>query len=111
MSIPDGIAWTLVEPPAERLNAVAVENLLAAIEFATIVRPVDADRALFGPTRTRGAISMGEMTVHFELGAEAPTPQGGAYLRVDGTTSVVGHELAAQLVAPVESYFAQPDAR
>lgn len=92
--------WTFEEPAKERTDDHAVDTLLGAFEFATRVRKADSASGLDHP-RAKGSIAMGKVTFRFELGDPAPTPEGAAYLRVEGEgTFVVGSELVKALLQP-----------
>jgi hypothetical protein len=102
----DGALWTLTSPLRERADAAAVDVLLRDLERAARVRAVDPKNAsgLDAP-RARGAVHVGALTYTFALGGEAPAPDGGAYLRVDGEgTFVIGRALKVQLLRGADAY-------
>ncbi len=107
LSVDGGDAsWRLSSPRTEPADGAAVEKLLGALEFATIVRKVDATAAMgLDAPRVRGMLAMGKLVYHFVLGGSAPTPEGAAYLRVDGEgTYVVSRELTTELLRGADSY-------
>ena len=109
---PDGgdPSWTLASPrPGEEpivADQAAVERLLGAFEFASIVRKVAADAGAFAAApRATGTLGMGRVVYHFVLGAAAPAPEGSAYFHVDGEGDfVIPHELVTALLQSPDTY-------
>jgi hypothetical protein len=102
----DGALWTMTSPLRERADAAVVDVLLRDLERAARVRPVDPRNAsgLDAP-RARGLVKVGKLSYTFELGGDAPSPEGGAYVRVDGEgTFVVARPLKVQLLRGADSY-------
>lgn len=94
-----GEAWFLRGAIAERADSHAVDGLLGALEFATRVREAPADAPGLAAPRVRAKVVMGRLTYELALGGPAPTPQGAAYLRVEGEGAfVVTAELAKALL-------------
>lgn len=92
--------WSFEEPAKERADDHAVDTLIGVLEFATRVRKADAATGLDKP-RAHGKLVMGKVTFAFALGDPAPTPEGSAYMRVEGEgTFVAGAELVKALLAP-----------
>ncbi len=100
--------WQMRAPLAEKANQEAVDKLASVLEFASVLRKVDPSAA--GTTkldtpRVRGEVAMGAVTYRFALGGEAPTPEGAAYLRVDGLgTVVVSRDVASALLEKSEAF-------
>lgn len=100
-------SWIL-EENGKRVDAddQAVGQLLVSLEFAAYEREVeglDAAAMGFDAPRARYQIGMGKLDYTLTLGKEAPSPEGGAYLRVEGGARgtadfVVGPELASELI-------------
>jgi hypothetical protein len=103
-------SWSLRSGPGGSVGTVAdqaaVERLLSAFEFASIVRKVDPKDAVgLDAPRASGLLGMGRLVYRFALGAAAPVPEGSAYFRVDGQgTYVITHELASALVQDPDTY-------
>ena len=99
-------AWQMTSPRHERADAAAVDKLLGDIEFAGIVRKVDADAAAgIDSPRALGTLSMGRLVYRFALGAAAPTPAGAAYFRLDGEGAfVVSRDFATSLLKTADAY-------
>ncbi|HHH29910.1 MAG TPA: DUF4340 domain-containing protein, partial [Polyangiaceae bacterium] len=84
----------------------AVGQLLVSLEFAAYERTVeglDATAMGFDAPRARYRIAMGKLDYELALGKEAPSPAGGAYVRVSGggrgtVDYVVGPELVSELM-------------
>ena len=98
-------AWDLV-PRHEYADPVAVDTLLRELELATRLRDVSPTSAMgFDPPRAHGKVQMGAFEYRFEVGAEAPRPEGGAYMKVAGEgTFVVGRSLKVQLLRGADAY-------
>lgn len=97
--------WSLHES-SERADSAKADVLLAELENARVVRPVDdgASTALDAP-RVRGEVVMGDLTYRFALGADAKKPEGAAYFRVEGEPAVVVEKrLVGVLVVRPEEY-------
>lgn len=81
--------FRVVEPFQGEAEEVAVDGLLRAIEFATVVRSVDQatfDRRLAGLDEPEYVIEldMGEAELRVRVGNEAPAPKGARYVEVAG---------------------------
>jgi hypothetical protein len=100
------VAWRLTSPRVENADPAAVEKLLGAIEFASIVRKVGPGSAAgLDAPRLWGTLDMGRLVYHFALGGPAPSPEGAAYLRVDGEgTYVVSRDLVTALQKGADAY-------
>jgi hypothetical protein len=98
--------WTMTSPRRDRADATAVDVLLRELEMATRVRDVQSGDALGLDTpRVRGRVTIGSLDYRFALGGNAPTPEGAAYMRVDGEgTFVVGRSLTVQLLRGPDAY-------
>lgn len=99
--------WWMRAPLVERADDETCDRLASAFELASVVRKVagDVHAPGFDAPRAQGEIDMGAVTYRFALGGDAPTPAGGAYLRVDGVgTVVVGREIVTQLSQASDTY-------
>lgn len=98
--------WRLVKPDAVAAEPEAVDKLMGVLEFATYLRKVDTEaKVAFDSPRLTGSLRMGKVTFKFVLGAAAPTPEGAAYLRVEGEGDyVVSKELVAALLGDASTY-------
>jgi hypothetical protein len=86
--------WRMRAPfDHEKANQEAVDKLASVLEFANVVRKVDAatppSATKLDAPRAHGEIAMGALVYRFALGGDAPTPEGAAYLRVDDLGAVV----------------------
>ncbi len=99
-------SWKLVKPDALPAEPEAVDKLMGVLEFATYLRKVDTEaKVAFDSPRLTGSLHMGKVTFKFVLGAAAPTPEGAAYLRVEGEGDyVVSKELVAALTDDASTY-------
>lgn len=99
-------AWRMTSPRHEAADAAAVDRLLGALEYAAVVRKIDAKNgSVFENPRVRGTLGMGRIAYRFALGAPAPSPPGGAYLSVEGQGAyVVARDLVTELTAPADTY-------
>lgn len=97
-------SWRMISPRAEKTDPAAVDRLLAALEYASIVRKVDGAGVGFDPPRAVGTLTMGQVTHRFELGGAAPTPEGASYLRQADRVVVVSRDLTTQLMLPADAY-------
>ncbi|CAN5409977.1 hypothetical protein BH09MYX1_BH09MYX1_60230 [soil metagenome] len=99
-------SWKITQPEALGVEPEAVDRLMGVLEFATYLRKVDAEaKVAFDAPRLTGSIRMGKVTFKFVLGAAAPTPEGAAYLRVEGEGDyVVSKELVAALMDDASAY-------
>jgi hypothetical protein len=98
--------WRIESPVKDVADVGAVQSLLASLELAPRVRAVPGSTApgLDAP-RVRGVLSMGAVTFRFALGDPAPTPEGAAYLRLEGEgTFVVKKELVDALLVSVDRF-------
>ncbi|HEX3769804.1 MAG TPA: DUF4340 domain-containing protein [Polyangiaceae bacterium] len=102
----DAPVWRLVTPLHEEADQAAVDVLLREVEMARRVRAVsDRDATGLDAPRVRGTIAMGPITYRFALGGDALSPEGAAYLRVEGQgTFVVERSLKVQLLRGVDAY-------
>ncbi len=98
--------WLMKSPLVAKADPSTVDNLVGVLDFASIVRTLKpGDGAGFETPRARGTISMGVVTYHFDLGGPAPTPEGAAYLRLDGqSVFVVPRDFATELMKPADTY-------
>jgi hypothetical protein len=101
-----GSAWTMVSPRHERADPSAVDVLLRELELATRLREVGTDDvAGLDAPRAHGKVKVGALEYRFALGGDAPRPEGGAYMRVDGEgTFVVDRSLKVQLLRGADAY-------
>jgi hypothetical protein len=93
--------WRMTAPRTELADVGAVEVLLRELEYAKRIRKVEQkiERKL------SGALHMDKIVYRFGLGGPAPTPEGAAYLEVEGEgTFVVGKTLADQLSKGADPY-------
>ena len=99
-------AWRIEKPDSLAAEADAVDKLLGILEFATYIRKVDSEaKVAFDSPRLRGSLSMGKVKFSFVLGAAAPSPDGAAYLRVEGEGDyVVSKELVTALLEGESNY-------
>jgi len=98
--------WTITSPRRERADAAAVDVLLRDLELGRRVREVAARDALgLDAQRVRGRVRVGKLEYRFALGADAPVPEGAAYMRVDDEgTFVVDRALVVQLLRAADAY-------
>jgi hypothetical protein len=103
---PSPSAWTIVARHREPADAGCVDMLLRELELATRVRDVaDANGTGLSAPRVRGRVAVGALDYRFALGADAPRPEGGAYMQVDGEGMfVVERSLKVQLLRGVDAY-------
>lgn len=101
---PDG--WLVRSPIVSRANGAAVDVLLRELDLASRVRSVrESDAAGLNAPRVLGRVTSGTVERRFELGADAPRPEGAAYLRVEGEgTFVVNRSLKVQLLRGADAY-------
>lgn len=100
-----GEDFVLRSPKEEPVDGAAVDRLIEGLGFATALRRLDGgDRAALGLAKPHATwnVRMGAHTFRIELGGDAPSPAGAAYVAVasDGgaaTFAVVGRETAALL--------------
>jgi len=103
-------AWAMRAPFAGSTDLSAVDQLLRELEMAPRVRvlredTLDAAALGLGAPRVRGHLSVGRLEYRFELGGDAPRPEGAAYMRVEGEgTFVVGRSLKVQLLREADTY-------
>ncbi len=81
--------WRMLEPIRGEAEDFAVDKLLGALQFATAVRrikPSEVNVKAFGLDAPRMVVhlSMGRIHYLLELGKDAVSPEGAAYLRVGG---------------------------
>ncbi|MEO6418344.1 MAG: DUF4340 domain-containing protein, partial [Polyangiaceae bacterium] len=98
--------WLMKSPLVAKADPSTVDNLVGVLDFASIVRTLKpGDGAGFEAPRAKGTISMGAVTYRFDLGGPAPTPEGAAYLRLDGqSVFVVPRDFATELMKPADTY-------
>lgn len=97
-------AWSLGESAPEPADDHAVDALVGVLEFATRLRKAETASGVDAP-RARGKLVMGRVTWTFALGDPAPTPEGSAYLRVDGEgTFVVTAEVVGALMQSRDAF-------
>ena len=98
--------WIMTSPRRERADPAAVDMLLRELELATRLREVAAnDGAGLDAPRAKGKIKIGKLEFRFALGADAPRPEGAAYMRIDGEgTFVVDRSLKVQLLRGADAY-------
>jgi hypothetical protein len=101
-----GDVWEIEAPRREAADIAAVDALLRELEMATRVRDVqDGDAAGLDAPRVRGSVKVGPLDYRFVLGADAVTPEGAAYMHVDGEgTFVIGRSLKVQLLRGADAY-------
>lgn len=99
-------SWRMKSPRDERADQAAVERLVMALEFATVLRKVGEGGDLgLDPPRARGSVTMGGLVHRFALGGASPRPEGSGYLRLDDAAPfVVSRELVDALLSPVDTY-------
>jgi hypothetical protein len=99
-------AFHMTRPEMAATDTASVDQLVAALELATVVRRVDEAPAAAGAKpRARGTLTFGARTLRFTLGGPAPVPEGASYLDVEGAgTVVVARELASELLRPFDAY-------
>jgi hypothetical protein len=98
--------WTMASPRSEPADPAAVDMLLRELELARRLREVGVnDAAGLDAPRASGTIKVGTLTYRFALGADAPRPEGAAYMRIDGEgTFVIGRSLKVQLLRGADAY-------
>ncbi len=98
--------WVMRSPRAGGTDAAAVDSLLRELEMAVRLRSVrPGDAVGLDNPRARGRIVVGQVEYRFELGADAPRPEGAAYMRVDGEgVFVAGRSLKVQLLRSADVY-------
>lgn len=101
-----GPAWSMTSPRDERADAGAVDALLRELAMATRVRDVsDRDAVGLDAPRVRGMVRVGALEWRFVLGADAPRPDGAAYMRLEGEgTFVVQRSVKVQLLRAADAY-------
>lgn len=104
-----------MDEPVEgaEIDAVVVDHLLTALEFAPVLRKLEAAPEQFGASIAQVEVAMGKVQLAFEVGGQAPFPAGAHYARLtraDGTgsaalgTYVVPAELVTDLTASAHDY-------
>jgi hypothetical protein len=97
--------WSMTSPRPDAADPAAVDALLRELEMATRVRTVSGDDAELGTPRVRGRVTVGPVEYRFVLGADAVTPEGAAYMRLEGEgTFVVERTLKVQLLRGADAY-------
>jgi hypothetical protein len=84
----------------------AVDALLRELELAKRVREVpDGEAHGLEEPRVHGSLRVGRIDYEFALGADAPRPDGAAYMRVDGEGAfVIDRALKVQLLRGADDY-------
>ena len=102
----EGPTWTMTSPRRTKPDPSAVDALLRELELAKSLREVQGGASLgFDGPRARGRLEVGPLEYRFVLGADAPRPEGAAYMRVEGEGDfVVGRSLKVQLLRGSDSY-------
>lgn len=102
----DAGVWAIASPRHERAEPAAIDVLLREMELATRVREVPpAETPGLNAPRVRGRVAVGRLEYRFALGADAPRPDGAAYMQVDGEGAfVVGRSLKVQLLRTADAY-------
>jgi hypothetical protein len=97
--------WSL-HGSTERADSAKADVLLAELESARVLRPVDdAAKTSLDAPRVRGEVTMGDLSYRFVLGGDAKKPEGAAYFRVEGEPAVVVEKrLVGVLVVRPEEY-------
>jgi len=103
--------WQMTSPADERADPAAVDRFIGDLEFAGVLRRVDASKAApevnkgFDAPRVTGTLSMKPLVYHFALGGPAPVPDGAAYFRVDGEgTFVISKDFVTSLLNGADTY-------
>lgn len=101
--------WHMTKPVDATADPAAVEALVSALDYATMLRKIEGDPAAAGAgldaPRATGTITMGRVTYRFVLGAPAPTPEGAAYLQLEGEgLYVVGRDVANELLLGADAF-------
>jgi hypothetical protein len=101
-----GSLWTMTSPRNDRADAAAVDVLLRDLERATRLRDVDERDAVgLEAPRVRGTVRVGALEYRFALGADAPLPEGAAYMKLEGEGAfVVDRALKVQLLRGADDY-------
>ncbi|WP_394836908.1 DUF4340 domain-containing protein [Pendulispora rubella] len=95
--------WRMTSPVPAAAEPAAVEALLGALDVGNVIRRAEGQN--FDKPRLRGTVAMGKVIYRFALGAEAPVPEGAAYVQLDGEGSfVVGRDLVTQLLKVADTY-------
>jgi Domain of unknown function (DUF4340) len=105
-SASSGSGWAMTSPRPDATDPAAIDVLLRELDLARRVRDVQAAdaRGLDAP-RVRGTVAVGPVEYRFALGSDAATPDGAAYMRVEGEgTFVVGRALKVQLLRGADAY-------
>jgi len=98
-----GEPFRFERPEPWAVDVASVDELVTALDIATALRSVSDPPTRM--TRARGELRFGERVVRFTLGGPAASPEGAAYFSVEGGgTVVVGRELAAQLLRPMDTF-------
>ena len=98
--------WSMTQPRRDTADPAAVDALLRELEMATRVRDLGAGDAVgLDAPRVRGRVRVGSVDYRFVLGADTVTPEGAAYMRLDGEgTFVVERTLKVQLLRGADAY-------
>ena len=107
--------WHLREPVDEEADISSVQEFLDTLEFASWTRrvnPEEVDRARFGLDQPRWVmrIRMGKIGYRLRLGKPAASPEGSAYLEVDGDgapkpgVGIISKTLLAELEVTADSF-------
>ncbi len=90
-------------------DQISVEKLIQALEFATRLRRMedgfDVGSAGLNPPQVQLTIRMGSITYALAMGAEAKTPSGSRYVKLEGHgIFVIPASAAADMIRPIEAY-------
>ncbi|HEX8792001.1 MAG TPA: DUF4340 domain-containing protein [Polyangiaceae bacterium] len=101
-----GSSWSMTSPRQEHADAGAVDALLRELTNATRLRDVsDRDAVGLDEPRVHGVVRVGALEWRFVLGADAPRPEGAAYMRLEGEgTFVVQRSVKVQLLRGADAY-------
>jgi hypothetical protein len=84
--------WMMRSPRTEPADGASVDALLRELELAKRLRRVDDGAAMrLDAPRVRGSIAVGPIEYSFALGADAPRPEGAAYMRLEEATANAWH--------------------
>ncbi len=97
-------SFRMLSPAKSAVDPATIDQLVSALELATIARPVP-DAAPSASPRARVTVAYRGKTLRFALAEPAPVPDGAAYLDLeDGRRVVVRRELVAELLRPFDAY-------
>lgn len=91
--------FRMLSPLADAdIDAVTVDHLLTAFEYAPVVRKLDAEPSEFGVSSARVELAMGTVHYAFELGGLASTPADARYLRLTQATGAASDVVGTYVV-------------